>query len=93
MNDILLDKVNCTEIDLRRTGFVNELIDMGDVAITFDRPTRQEEFVLKDIESSYRLGIFLTKQLLDHKGTSLQQSQTIWLRNPSAKEVITHGPN
>jgi membrane-associated HD superfamily phosphohydrolase len=50
VNDIFLDKVNCTEIDLSSKGFFHELIDMGDVSITFDRPTHQEEFVLQDIK-------------------------------------------
>ncbi len=65
INDILLDKVNCTEIDLKTTGFINEMIDMGDIAITFDRPTHQEEFILKDIKSSRDIGIFLTEKLIN----------------------------
>lgn len=65
MNDVLLDQVNCTQIDFRRNGFLNEILDIGDVVLTFDRPTHQEEFVFKDVNKCYKLGVFLTRKLLD----------------------------
>ena len=68
VNDILLDKVSCTEIDSRVHGFLNELLDVGDVVITFDRPTHQEEFVLSDIEQCDKVGKFMTQQLIDRGG-------------------------
>ena len=67
MNDILLDKVDCTEVDLRANGLINDLLDMGDVVVTFDRPTHQEEFVIKDVRSSDKLVAFLTQKLMDRK--------------------------
>lgn len=67
VNDILLDKVNCTEIDLNIHGFVHELIDMGDVVITFDRPTHEEEFILKDIPRPEKIERYLTRTLMDHQ--------------------------
>lgn len=67
VNDILLDKVNCTEIDLQVDGFVHELVDMGDVVITFDRPTHEEEFIFKDINKPDKIEKFLTKTLMDHQ--------------------------
>jgi len=87
VNDIMLDRVNCTEVDLQSNGFFNELIDMGDIVITFDRPTRREEFVLKDIQGSHELATYLTQQLLDgtpRQATMLQQQNTIWFRQPNA---------
>jgi hypothetical protein len=76
MNDVLLDQVNCTQIDFRRNGFLNEIMDMGDVVLTFDRPTHQEEFVFKDVNRCYKLGVFLTRKLLDRnsgrQNTNLQ---------------------
>ena len=83
MNDVLLDKVNCTEIDFRTKGIVNELLDIGDVVITFDRPTSQEEFVLRDIKSCHKLGSFLTRKLMDRE-THESIQQTIWLRKPTS---------
>ncbi len=49
INEILLDQVKCTEIDTSVDGIINELLDIGDVIITFDRPTHQEEFVLESM--------------------------------------------
>lgn len=84
MNDVLLDQVNCTQIDFKRNGFLNELLDMGDVVLTFDRPTHQEEFVLKDINKCYKLGIFLTRKLLDkNPQNETNNVQTIWFKRPS----------
>jgi len=86
VNDIMLDRVNCTEVDLQSNGFFNEIIDMGDICITFDRPTRREEFVLKDIQGSHELATYLTQQLLDapQSASMLQQQNTIWFRQHTA---------
>jgi hypothetical protein len=80
VSDILLDRVNCTEIDVQTHGIVGEMIDIGDIVITFDRPTHREEFILKDILGCHRIGTFLTKRLLDQTPTSTVQ--TIWWRQP-----------
>ena len=91
VNDVMLDRVNCTEVDLQSNGFFNELIDMGDICITFDRPTRREEFVLKDIQGSHELATFLTQQLLDgglsQSAQLLQQQNTIWFRQHTANSA------
>lgn len=65
VNDIMLDRVFCTEVDYQTSGILHDLLDLGDVIITFDRPTHQEEFVLRDIQECGQIGVFLTKQLLD----------------------------
>lgn len=67
VNDVMLDKVNCTEIDLHKDGFIRELLDIGSVVITFDRPTHEEEFVLRDIPHSNSIEKFLERQLMDHQ--------------------------
>lgn len=81
VNDIFLDKVNCTEIDLSSKGFFHELIDMGDLTITFDRPTHQEEFVLQDIKSCDEVGKFLTQKLMAGRGG--ESGEMIWMRSRS----------
>lgn len=83
MSEVLLDKVNCTEVDLRIHGFINELFDMGDVVITFDRPTKQEEFVIKDIQDCNQIGKFLTQKLIDHEPRYGGQ-QPIWYKRRSS---------
>jgi len=79
--DILLDKVNCTEIDLKNNGLINQLFNKGDIIITFDRPTHQQELVLKDIQKCNKLYIFLTKELLD-RNREFSKTDTIWLNRP-----------
>jgi len=85
VNDVMLDKVSCTEIDLRSNGFLNELIDMGDISITFDRPTHQEEFILKDIQRSHELSTYLTQQLMDGTPNTNMLQNTIWFKQHSAE--------
>lgn len=79
VNDVFLDKVNCTEIDVSSKGFLHELIDMGDVTITFDRPTHEEEFVIRDVKNCDELAKYLTQKIMDtdRKGAE----ETIWLRD------------
>lgn len=78
INDVLLDQVKCTEIDTKTNGILNELIDMGDITITFDRPTHQEEFIFTDIQDPKGMGIFLGDALID----SVRQNMptTVWYR-------------
>lgn len=79
MNGVMLEKVNCTEIDFQKNGILNELLDMGNVVLTFDRPTHQEEFVLRDIESCHTLGVFLTQKLMAGQSNA-NIANTIWFR-------------
>jgi hypothetical protein len=85
VNDVMLDKVDCTEIDLRVNGFVHELVGMGDVVITFDRPTHEEEFILKDIQHSGHIEKFLTRHLMDHAPKTTLRP--MWFRRPSSSLV------
>lgn len=75
-----MDKVNCTEIDLSSKGFFHELIDMGDLTITFDRPTHEEEFTLRDVKNCDMLGKYLTQQLMDGERRR-DFEETIWLKD------------
>lgn len=56
INEVLLDYVRCTEIDVSTDGLVNHLINKGDVTITFDRPTHEEELIFSDIHDPRELG-------------------------------------
>ncbi|HSW48027.1 MAG TPA: hypothetical protein VLG67_03000 [Candidatus Saccharimonadales bacterium] len=81
INDIFLDSVKCTEVDTNSTGFIHELMDMGDLRLTFDRPTHQEEFLLKDIKNYDEIGKFLTQKLMD--GNKRPAGDTVWIRTRS----------
>lgn len=63
INDVFLDQVRTTEIDIKIDNFVNEFLDVGDVVIEFDRPSHDERFTLKDIKSPRRTGILIADAL------------------------------
>lgn len=58
-NDVFLDQVRTTEISTKFGGFLGELINMGEVRISFDRPSHEEEFILKNISDPYTTGMCL----------------------------------
>lgn len=64
-NEVLLDQVRCTEVDMQRGGFIHEILDFGTVRITFDRPTHQQEFVLSNIKSHRKIGVLLSNMLVE----------------------------
>lgn len=77
-NSILLDQLRCTEIDAELHGFIAEVFDIGNVTITFDRPTHQEEFTLKNIRSPRK-----TANLLSSKLHMLPQDyKSVWTKTP-----------
>lgn len=59
INEVLLDQVRCTEVDIQMDGIVKEIMNMGNIIITFDRPTHQEEFCLINIKDPQKVGIML----------------------------------
>lgn len=77
VNDVMLDRVLCTEIDWQTKGWMNDILDIGDIILTFDRPTHQEEFILKDIFSSNKVGTYLTRELIDERSYT-QPITPIW---------------
>ncbi len=84
INEVLLEQLRCTEIDIQIEGVINEIIDMGDVIITFDRPTHQESFSLKNIQDPKKTGILLGDALDVIQHT---QKNTRWYKDknvPSA---------
>lgn len=81
VNDIMLDRVFCTEVDHQMSGTLQDLLDLGDIIITFDRPTHQEEFVLHDVQACRQISMFLTKQLLD--GNEQTPITPIWFSGHS----------
>lgn len=77
-NSVLLDQIRCTEIDAELYGFVSELLNIGNVEITFDRPTHQEEFVMKSVHSPRKISDYLTSEL--HRKPDLL-SQQLWYKD------------
>lgn len=94
-SSVLLDQLRCTEIDAEMRGFVSELIDLGNVEITFDRPTHQEEFILRNIRSPRKIANHLSAHLHGNK-QELDGNHEVWFKNVHTNkyqfiEPITYG--
>lgn len=75
INSVLLDQIRCTEIDVEMYGIIPELIGIGNVAITFDRPTNKDEFVIKGVRSPRSVANLLSAQI--HQSLPLLPKQTV----------------
>jgi hypothetical protein len=75
INDVFLDQVRTTEVDVRMNGIVNEVFNMGDVVIAFDRSSHDKEFVLKDIKDPRNTGNLIGDEL-----KSIMYSTPIWFQ-------------
>jgi hypothetical protein len=81
-NSVLLDQIKCTEIDAEVYGFIPELLNMGDVKITFDRPTHHDEFVLKNIRSPRKIANILSIELnKDYPPLPTKNVQRLWYKD------------
>lgn len=58
-NCVLLNQVHVTEIDNNKFGIIKELFDFGDITVTFDRPTHEDEFTFKNIAYPVQLATTL----------------------------------
>ncbi len=83
INEVLLDQVRCTEIDVETKGFINELLNIGTIILTFDRPTHRESFTIEKIKHPRRIAM--------HIGDSFElkdmpESERIWYKSNSNHE-------
>lgn len=89
---IILDQVKCTEIDTQTNGFLKSVLNIGNITITFDRPTHQEALVFYDIENYLKVGDFL-RNFLDTSKFK-QKTTEVWYKskkNPKKFEYRTGG--
>ena len=63
INSVLLDQIRCTEIDVEMHGLIPEMIGIGNVEITFDRPTHKDEFVIRGIRSPRAIAKLFSAQI------------------------------
>lgn len=80
VNSVLLDQIRCTEIDVEMYGFIPELLGIGNVELTFDRPTHKEEFVIRDIRSPRKIASLLSGQIHQSPQVVSQPSTLLWTR-------------
>jgi hypothetical protein len=86
-NDVLLDQVRCTEIDVQMHGIISELFDIGSIVITFDRPTHDPEFTFWKIQHAKETGRYLNSCLFS-PNTSGQKKQYRWYRDPKNQHTL-----
>ncbi len=83
INNVILSQVKSTEIDVDAKGIVSILLDMGDVTVTFDRPTHQEVFLLSNIKNPKAVGMMLADAL--DAGRPDTMRSPIWFRSKDSK--------
>ncbi len=82
LNDVMLDQVKCTEIDVHTNGPIQQLLDIGDIGVTFDRPTHQQEFMIRNIQHYQKVGAILRDELITNHDREGEKSR--WFRQPNA---------
>ncbi len=82
INDVLLDQVRCTEIVVRQRGLLNHILDKGDIIITFDMPTHEDEFHFIDIVSPHEASKILGDLLTINRANFATQynNMPVWYR-------------
>ena len=80
INSVLLDQIRCTEIDVEMYGLIPELIGIGNVALTFDRPTHKEEFVIRDIRAPRTIANLLSAQIHQKPNVLQRLNQPFWVK-------------
>lgn len=80
INNVILSQVKTTEVSFESKGFVNRLFNLGNVIVTFDRPTHADEFLLDDIADPKDV-CFLMARVLDITGqNNLAANQDLMAR-------------
>ena len=87
VSEILLSQVRCTEVDSEMNGFLHHLLNVGHVAITFDRPTHQQEFTMRDIKNPNLVCMHLSTFLINQ--IKYPSDQGLWTidKNDNDKKI------
>lgn len=86
VNEILLDQVRCTEIDVEMNGLINQFFDKGTIIFTFDRPTHQEEFVFRNIQSPKKIRELVTRTINITKDSVFAQHMPGWYQGKQGRK-------
>lgn len=82
INNVILNQVKSTEIDISTVGIINKLLDIGNVVVTFDRPTHEEEFTFSNIENPKSLGFLLCDALdVSKSNINIKEPEVVWFRS------------
>lgn len=83
INDVILDQVRITEIDVKITNAIGEFLDVGDIIITFDRPSHETVFTIKSIKDPTKVGAYLSDEL-----ESIMHSMAVWFQRGQMPEHV-----
>lgn len=83
INNVIINQVKSTEIDVEMEGMLAQLLNIGSVIITFDRPTHQQEFWLHSISDPKSVGFLLAERLDKAKPDS--SGSFVWVK-PKSKD-------
>lgn len=81
INDILLDQVKCTEVDMQTSNLFYQFFDIGNIIITFDRPTHKQGFILENIKDYRKIGTYLGKIMVPQQEGEKKPAEAMWLRD------------
>lgn len=80
MNEVLLHQVRVTEVDMETNGMLYDLLGIGNILITFDRPTHSQEFELNNIKNYRKIGHLLCHALTGTSPQSVHIKES-WFRD------------
>lgn len=87
VNEILLDQVKCTELDMKCDGFIHNIFNIGSVMLTFDRPTHQEVFLIPHISDYRKIGMIISQVIVAQrqvvKENQNMEAKEIWFKVPN----------
>lgn len=86
INEILLNQVRCTEIDVKTYGFINDILDFGNIIITFDRPTSQDKFIFHDIKHPHKIATKLVGMFDTPTNQNLPTLTEVWYQDQEDSE-------
>lgn len=76
INDVFLDQVRTTEVVSKIGSILGEIFNIGDVTIAFDRPSKEEVFILKNISNPQETSIQISNGLK----TVMHEGPQIWFQ-------------
>lgn len=79
-NEVLLDQIKCTEVDMNTKGILYQLFNIGNITVSFDRPTHMQEFVMLNIKNYRQVGKLLTNKLVTKTESPAEKSKQLWTK-------------
>ncbi len=87
-SEILLDRVKCTEVDMRTEGLIYQFLDIGSVSITFDRPTHQQEYIISSIKNYRVVGALMANKFIRSTTENPSKPQDRWFKDKDSDRYI-----